>query len=93
MNNKKLQKIRQRAKEKSLLRAKRKIEAQRRFEEGRKEHIRKTIRNSIVNEITKKSFSRGNWSGDKSSNNDDVLSKHKTVGFNKELFNDGKREP
>jgi hypothetical protein len=93
MNNKKLQKIRQRAKEKSLLRAKRKIEAQRRFDEGRKEHIRKTIRNSIVNEITNKSFSRGNWSGDKSSNSDDVLPKNKTVGFNKELFNDGKREP
>jgi hypothetical protein len=93
MNNKKLQKIRQRAKEKSLLRAKRKIEAERRFQEGRKEHIRKTIRNSIVNEITNKSFSKSNWSGDKSSNNDDVLSKHRTVGFNKELFNDGKREP
>jgi len=93
MNNKKLQKIRQRAKEKSLFRAKRKNEAQRRFEEGRKEHIRKTIRNSIVNEITNKSFSKGNWSGDKSSNSDDVLPKNKTVGFNKELFNDGKREP
>jgi len=93
MNNKKLQKIRQRAKEKSLFRAKRKNEAQRRFEEGRKEHIRKTIRNSIVNEITNKSFSRGNWSGVKSSNSDDVLPKNKTVGFNKELFSDGKREP
>ena len=93
MNNRKLQKIRQRAKEKSLLRAKRKIEAQRRFEEGRKEHIRKTIRSSIVNEITNKSFSKGDWARDKSSNDENVLPKNKTVGFNKELFNDGKREP
>ena len=93
MNNKKLQKMRLRARNRSLLRLKRKAEAQRRFEKERKEHIREEIRTSIVKEITKPSFSKGDWSVDKSSNNDNVLSKQKIVGFNKELFTDGKREP
>lgn len=87
--NKKYQKIRQKAKEKSLLRARRKEESRRRFLESRKEHIKKTLKDSMIQERIAPTFDKSGWGQDKSSSTKNVLDNQNT-GFNKDLFSDGK---
>ena len=85
--NKKHQKIRQRAVERSRRRKKRDEVSQKKFESQRLDYLKTKSQESIAKESKLKTFNKEVWSDINNQNEKDVLEKEKTVGFNKDLFN------
>lgn len=90
--NRKYQRIRQAAKRRAVNRTKRKKEAQIRFEADRIAHQAQLLKESYAKEIQEQTFKRPIDISNSTINNLEVLDKKKTVGFNKELFDGGRRE-
>lgn len=89
--NRKYQKIRERARQRHLDRLRRKKEAQSLFEISRKEHIKSSVRESIVTEKINHTFDKGSWTNESTDKLPDVLEKSGSKGFDKDKFN-GTRE-
>ena len=90
--NRKYQRIRQAAKRRAVNRTKRNKEAQIRFEADRIAHQAQLLKESYAKEIQEQTFKRPIDISNSTINNLEVLDKKKTVGFNKELFDGGRRE-